>query len=59
MVIALTHPRYAATKNSNVVFLELLIHIVPDQTSPDRGGTGISVVGHLRKLPGVYMDSLC
>jgi hypothetical protein len=58
-VFAFTHPSYAATKDANVVFLELLIYIVPDQTSSDRGCTRSSVVGHLRKPFGVYLDPLC
>jgi hypothetical protein len=53
------YSRYAATKNTNVVFLESLIHTVPDQTSPDHSSTGSDIIGHLGKPSGVYLDSLC
>ena len=58
-VLTFTHPSDAATKNGNVVFLELLIYFVPGQTSSDRGCTRNSVVGYLRKLFGIYLYPLC
>jgi hypothetical protein len=47
------------TKNVHVMFLELLVYVVPDQSGPDHSSTRSCVVGHLGELSGVYLDSLC
>ena len=57
-VAAPTHPRYTPTKNDDIVFLEPLIDSIPDQASPDHGGTGGCIVLHLGEFLGVDLDSL-
>jgi len=54
-----THPGYPPTKNADVVVLESLIYILPDQASPDYGSARCRIVCHLGELSGVDMNSLC
>lgn len=53
------YPSYTAANNVNAVFLEPLVDIVPDQAAPDYGSARSCIVGHLGKLSGVDVDSLC
>jgi len=57
--IAPTCPSHTATDDVNLVFLESLVNSVPDQAAPYYGSARSCIVGHLGKLSGVDVDSLC
>jgi len=58
-VAAPTHPSHTPANNGDVVFLESLIDSVPDQATSDHDGARCWIVGHLRELSGVDLDSPC
>ena len=55
---ALTHTTHTPTKDDDTVVLELFVHGIPDQASPDHSSARCCIVRHLGELLGVDLDSL-